>query len=88
MPEIKKQSELFSDKLGHPTRPLEVLVSYVHFAVLYKRSPVGLPLPEVLASAKNPKWDEKMNHELQEIAWTEATRHPLSGVTKESALAK
>ena len=63
-------------------------MSYVHFAVLYKRSPVGLPMPGVLAKAKNAKWDEKMNRELQEIAWAEATRHPLSGVTKDAASAK
>jgi hypothetical protein len=88
MPGIEKQSELFTDKLGHPKAPLEVLVSYVHFAVVYRRSPVGLPMPEVLKRAKNAKWDEKMNRELQEIAWAEVIRHPLSGVTKESASAR
>ena len=85
MPGIDKQSELFTDKLGHPKPPLQLLVSYVHFAVVYRRSPVGLPMPEALTRAKNAKWDEKMNHELQEIAWAEVLRHPLSGVTKESA---
>jgi hypothetical protein len=82
MPGIEKQSQLFTDKLGHPKAPLEALVSYVHFAVVYRRSPVGLPMPDVLTRAKNAKWDEKMNLELQEIAWAEAIRHPLSGVTK------
>ena len=85
MPGIEKQSELFTDKLGHPKAPLEVLVSYVHFAVVYRRSPVGLPMPDALTRTKNAKWDEKMNRELQEIAWAEVVRHPLSGVTKESA---
>jgi hypothetical protein len=83
MPGIEKQSELFTDKLGHPKAPLEVLVSYVHFAVVYRRSPVGLPMPGALTRAKNAKWDDKMNRELQEIAWAEVLRHPLSGVTKE-----
>ena len=84
MPGIEKQSELFTDKLGHPKAPLEALVAYVHFAVVYRRSPVGLPMPAVLTRTKNAKWDEKMNRELQEIAWAEVLRHPLSGVTKDS----
>ena len=48
IPGIKKQSDLFTDKLGHPQPTVEALVSYVHFAVIYRRTPVGLPLPAVL----------------------------------------
>ena len=49
-PGLKKQSDLFVDDLGHGNPPLEVLVSYCHFAVTYRRSPVGLPVPSILAN--------------------------------------
>lgn len=76
---IEKQSELFTDKLLHPQAPLEALVAYCHFTVIYRRSPVGLPIPEVLK--KNPKWsNEALNRQLQEIAWEVVSQHPLSGV--------
>ncbi|MCW3098968.1 MAG: hypothetical protein JWL77_4586 [Chthonomonadaceae bacterium] len=80
MPGIAKQSELFTDKLGHPQPPLQTLVAYVHFAVLYQRTPVGLPMPAVLKEAHKPQWDDKLNRTLQEIAWKAVLHHPLSGV--------
>lgn len=82
VPGIAKQSELFTDKLGHPTAPLETLVAYVHFAVVYRRTPVGLPMPASLRDAGNPKWDAALNRTLQEIAWDAVTKHPLSGVRR------
>jgi hypothetical protein len=76
-PGIAKQSELFSDKLGHPKAAIQALSAYCHFAVIYGRSPVGLPMPSLLAKAKA---DEKLNRLLQELAWDAVTHHPLSGV--------
>ncbi len=84
VPGIKTQSDLFTDKLGHPQPPVEALVSFVHFAVIYGRTPVGLPLPAVLARANKPQWDDKLNRLLQEIAWEAVTHHPLSGVTADT----
>jgi 6-phosphogluconolactonase len=81
-PGLEKQSDLFTDPIGHATAPLQALVAYCHFASIYKRSPVGLPMPTILAAAKNPKWDDKLNRLLQEIAWEAVTMHPQSGVTK------
>lgn len=81
MPGIAKQAELFTDKLGHPQPPLQALVAYVHFAVLYRRTPVGLPLPAILRNAHRPAWNDALNRVLQEIAWDAVTHHPLSGVT-------
>ncbi|MGD0089642.1 MAG: hypothetical protein ABSE73_06950 [Planctomycetota bacterium] len=78
-PGLKTQEDLFSDELGHGKPPLEVLVSYCHFAVMYRRSPVGLPLPSSLAKMQNPD-GEKLNRLLQEIAWQAAIQHPLSGL--------
>ena len=77
-PGLSAQSELFSDSWGHPRPPVMALAAYCHFAVIYRRSPVGLPLPAVLAG--NPSWDDKLNLLLQQLAWDAITRHPLSGV--------
>ncbi len=78
VPGMKTQSELFRDNWGHPTLPVQALASYCHFAVIYRRSPVGLPLPTILKS--NPAWDDKLNLLLQEIAWDAVIHHPMSGV--------
>lgn len=82
VPGIARQSELFTDKLGHPQPPIQALAGYIYFSVLYHRSPVGLPLLEILATAPNPAWrTDELNHLLQQIAWDEVAKHPLSGVT-------
>ena len=83
-PGLKKQEELFTDAIGHATEPLRVLTAYCHYAVLYKRSPVGLPVPAGLKNAKNPDWDAKLNKLLQELAWGAVAAHPLSGVKAET----
>lgn len=80
VPGLKSQEELFSDSIGHARPPLQALVAYCHYAVLYRRSPVGLPMPGVLKKAGNPAWDDSLNRALQEIAWEAVTSHPLSGV--------
>ncbi|MCL5269398.1 MAG: hypothetical protein M1457_02325 [bacterium] len=79
-PGLKKQWDLFRDSWGHPTAPLQVLAGYCHYAVIYRRSPVGLPIPPELAKANNPDWDARLNRLLQELAWDAVTRHPLGGV--------
>jgi len=80
-PGLKQQEDLFTDAIGHARPPLQALVAYCHFAVVYRRSPVGLPIPGVLEKANHPEWDAKLNRLLQELAWDAVTRHPLSGVT-------
>jgi hypothetical protein len=79
-PGLKEQKDLFTDDLGHGTPPLQALVAYCNFAVIYRRSPVGLPVPEVLKRAKLGDQEEKLNRLLQELAWDAVTHHPLSGV--------
>ncbi|MCC6418999.1 MAG: hypothetical protein IT429_12260 [Gemmataceae bacterium] len=76
-PGLKKQSDLFTDAIGHARPPLQALAAYCHFAVIYRRSPVGLPMPNVLAKGNA---DANLNRLLQELAWEAVTRHPLSGV--------
>ncbi len=79
-PGLDKQSDLFADQIGHPKPPLWAFNSYIHFAVIYGRSPVGLPIPAVLTKTGNPKFDADFNKRLQELAWKTVIEHPLSGV--------
>ena len=80
-PGLKTQWDLFRDCWGHPQAPLQVLDGYCHFAVIYRRSPVGLPLPNDLAKLEDLKEKDKLNRLLQELAWEAVIHHPLSGVT-------
>jgi hypothetical protein len=75
-PGLKKQSDLFTDAWGHPTPPLQALSAYCHFSVIYRRNPVGLPLPGILAG--NPDWDVALNLVLQQLAWNAFEQHPLA----------
>jgi hypothetical protein len=83
-PGLKTQEDLFTDGLGHGKPPLQALVGYCNFAVIYRRSPVGLPVPSVLKQAKLGDQEEKLNRLLQELAWEAVTQHPLSGVRLEA----
>ena len=80
MPGLSSQAELFRDAISHPTPPLEALNTYLHYAVIYGQSPVGLPMPGLLKNAKKEAWDDKFNRALQEIAWETVTNYPYSGV--------
>lgn len=81
-PGLKVQEDLFTDALGHGTPPLKALVAYVNFAVIYRQSPVGLPLPAILKQAKLGDQEEALNRLLQELAWDAVREHPLSGVRR------
>lgn len=78
-PGIKTQNELFTDVLGHPGPQIRVLSAYCHFSVIYRRSPVGLPVISQLTKLPEA---EKLNRLLQEIAWKAVSEHPMSGVTR------
>jgi len=82
---LDKQSDLFADQIGHPKPPLWTFNSYIHFACIYGKSPVGLPIPAALKQANNPKYDEDFNKRLQELAWKTVIEHPLSGVKDPAA---
>ncbi len=85
---LKTQTELFRDRVGHPAVPLQVLVAYCHYAVIYRRSPVGLPTPEIIAEAKKPEWGGETVRVLQEVAWEAVTQHRQSGVCEAGATGK
>ena len=83
-PGLKTQAELFRDNWGHALQPLQILSSYCHFAVIYRRSPVGLPVPLAFKAIKDMSDDDKakLNTLLQQIAWDSVSHHPLAGVLK------
>jgi len=83
-PGIKDQESLFRDQLGHPQPPMRVLEAYCFYSVIYRKSPVGLPVPSVLAKAmsSSPGDAAPLNLLLQQLAWDAVTHHPLSGVAQ------
>lgn len=76
-PGLKQQNDLFTDAIGHATPPLQWLTAYCHFAVIYRRSPEGLPCPAALSKQAD---GEALNRLLQKLAWDAVKSHPLSGV--------
>ena len=83
IPGLSKQAELFADNIGHPSAPVQALNAYLHFSVIYGRSPVGLPIPGVIKGSWKSEWkDEKFNRALQELAWKTVINYPPSGVKK------
>lgn len=76
-PGLTRQTDLFRDDLGHPEPPLAALVAYCHFAHIYGRSPIGLPVPSEIRA--NPQ-AEQLNSLLQQLAWNAVTQYPMSGV--------
>ncbi|OYW24277.1 MAG: hypothetical protein B7Z55_02720 [Planctomycetales bacterium 12-60-4] len=86
-PGLKTQAELFRDNWGHAMAPLQILSSYCHFAVIYRRSPAGLPVPNAFKALKDMSDDDKarLNTLLQQIAWDTVTHHPMAGLMKPAA---
>jgi len=81
-PGVKSQAELFQDKWGHALQVIKALEGYCEFAVIYRQSPVGLPVPPILREAKiDPADLEPLNKLLQELAWDAVIHDPMSGVT-------
>jgi hypothetical protein len=72
-PGLAKQSELFTDPIGHGKGPVMLLASYCNFACITGKSPVGLKLSDKDVS-------DELNALLQQIAWDTVRTYPLSGV--------
>ncbi len=75
-PGLTSQEMLFTDPLGHPTAALQALIVYCHFAVIYQKSPIGLPLPAILQSYPS-ETAAAVNKLLQETAWAAVAGHQL-----------
>lgn len=74
-PGIQKQSELFSDPIGHVKAPAQQLEAYCYYVAIYHKNPTGLTVFEKPGDENS----HKLNQLLQEIAWTTVSSDPMSG---------
>jgi len=72
LPGVSKQSGLFRDSLGHPTKPLQDMASYMWFAALYNINPQGM---KALGAPEQAPI-------LQKLAWETLQKEPLNGLPK------
>ena len=81
-PGLKAQADLFRDNWGHANPPLQILSSYCHYAVIYRQSPVGLPVPSAFKLLKDMSDEDKakLNTLLQQIAWDTVSAHAMRGI--------
>ncbi|MDX1944781.1 MAG: hypothetical protein SFU86_05180 [Pirellulaceae bacterium] len=84
VPGIARQSDLFTDSIGHAKAPVTMLCTYTCYAAIYGRSPVGLGVPPALKNDADPAAAERLNGILQQIAWDAVTNEPLTGVKIEA----
>ena len=75
-PGLTKQTDLFTDQIGHGKEPILALTTYCNFACIYKVSPVGLKD----TNANLDKLSPELKPLLQQIAWDTVSNYPLSGV--------
>ncbi|MCO6456314.1 MAG: hypothetical protein J5I93_13530 [Pirellulaceae bacterium] len=74
-PGVARQSELFTDPIGHAGPHVQWLAAYCNFAAIYRSSPVGL---KVDFRGVN----EAQHAILQELAWDTVSKYPHSGVAR------
>jgi hypothetical protein len=83
-PGLTKQTDLFTDPIGHGKEPVLALTTYCNFACIYKISPVGLKD----TNANLDKLSPELKPLLQQIAWDTVSAYPLSGVKPSKQEAK
>lgn len=72
-PGIEKQSELFTDPIGHGKGQIQALATYCNFAAIYRRNPEGLTL--------NVAGVDAAQHAiLQKLAWETVSQYPYAGL--------
>ena len=79
-PGIARQSELFTDPIGHGGGHIQALCSYCNFAAIYRISPEGLKMDV-------PGVDADQHAILQRIAWETVSAYPYAGVAAKAAAA-
>jgi len=93
-PGLKMQWDLFRDPWGHAQPPITVLSSYCHFAVIYRRSPVGLPVPQELVKyrritsdvgLRKPGWRPSPEDLAKAESLTETEKEKLNRLLQELA---
>ncbi len=75
-PGLAKQTDLFTDPIGHGKEPVLALAAYCNFACIYRVSPVGLKDSAPALDKLSPE----LKPLLQQIAWDTVTGYPRSGV--------
>lgn len=73
-PGITRQSELFTDPIGHCQAHVQALASYCNYAAIYRISPVGLKIPRSSLS-------DEQHAILQKLAWDTVSSYGHSGIT-------
>lgn len=73
-PGITRQSELFTDPIGHCQAHVQALASYCNYAAIYRTSPVGLKIPRSSLS-------DEQHAILQKLAWDTVSSYGHSGMT-------
>jgi len=72
-PGVAKQSELFTDPIGHGGPHIQALASYCNFAAIYRTTPVGLKMTA-------PGMDDAQHEILQKIAWETVSTYSYAGL--------
>jgi hypothetical protein len=68
---VAKQSDLFTDSIGHGGPHIQALASYCNFAAIYRISPEGYNLVGLT---------DEQNATLQKIAWETVSAYPHAGI--------
>ncbi len=76
-PGVTKQSELFTDPIGHCRAHVQALASYCNYAAIYRVSPVGL-------KAARSGLDEEQHAILQKLAWETVSKYSYAGIEGKS----
>jgi hypothetical protein len=77
-PGTAKQSELFTDPIGHGTAHVQVLATYCNYAAIYRASPIGL-------TAILPGVTDEQQAILQKLAWETVSQYPHAGISQPPA---
>ena len=83
-PGLAKQTDLFTDQIGHGKLPIIALATYCNFACIYGVSPVGLKDNEPALDKISPE----LKPLLQQIAWETVIAYSKSGVKAPKAASK
>ena len=79
-PGVAKQSELFTDAIGHGKAHVQALASYCNYVAIYRHNPMGL-------KGALPGVSDEQDAILQKIAWETVSEYPYAGLAAKAAAA-
>jgi hypothetical protein len=87
-PGVTRQSELFTDPIGHGTAHVQALASYCNYVAIYRHNPLGLAIASQPANKKaGPALTDVQHAILQRIAWETVSAYPYAGLAAKAAAA-